>query len=145
MLELAAPSHRDADDLPALGADVGSDTERADIFLPDDDFGEAQEATLVEVVHPEVGDTSTMDDLDDVLTHLLAAEKRKGGEKMDEARVKRIREELEQGAPPKARGTLIVEFSIENVQVVQRRAAKTGKDGKAEKDRKGGKEQKAKK
>ena len=77
------------------------------------------------------------------LEDLLAAEKRKGGEKMDEARVKRIREELERGAPPKARGTLIVEFSIENVQVVQRRAAKTGKDGKAEKDRKGGKEQKA--
>ncbi|KAH9920029.1 RNA-binding domain-containing protein [Epithele typhae] len=62
---------------------------------------------------------------------LIAAEKKKGAGKdgkVDEARVKRIREELERGAPPKGRGTLIVEFSIENVQVVQRRAAKTGKE-----------------
>ena len=92
------------------------------------------------------------------LEDLLAAEKRKGSGKskgggkeedkgeegIDEARVKRIREELERGAPPRGRGTLIVEFSIENVQVVQRRAAKTGKDGTGEvKARKGGKEQKA--
>ncbi|KAH9828792.1 RNA-binding domain-containing protein [Rhodofomes roseus] len=39
----------------------------------------------------------------------------------DEARLKRLKDELEKGAPVKSRGTLIVEFSIENVQVVQRR------------------------
>ncbi|OBZ78183.1 putative RNA-binding protein C4F6.14 [Grifola frondosa] len=55
------------------------------------------------------------------LEDLIKAEKRK--EKADEARVKRLREEVEKGAPSKSRGTLIAEFSIENVQVVQRRAA----------------------
>ena len=58
---------------------------------------------------------------------------------------KRIREEIEKGVPPKSKGTLIVEFSIENIQVVQRRAAKTGSTGK-EKERgkgtKNGREQK---
>ena len=54
-------------------------------------------------------------------------EKEGGG--MDEARVKRIKDELESvksgegGKKRKAKGTLIVEFSIENVQVVQRRKA----------------------
>lgn len=41
----------------------------------------------------------------------------------DEARVKKMREELV-NTGRKAKSTLIVEFSIENVQVVQRRAAK---------------------
>ncbi|KAL6300364.1 hypothetical protein BKA93DRAFT_536324 [Sparassis latifolia] len=53
------------------------------------------------------------------LKDLLNAEKKK--EKMDEARVKRVKEEFERSA--KSKSTLIVEFSIENVQVVQRRAA----------------------
>jgi len=78
------------------------------------------------------------------LTRLLEAEKEKGkgkgkgkgdgrnekeAEVMDEDRIKRIRSELEnwdveEGEGKKkarSRGTLIVEFSIENVQVVQRR------------------------
>ncbi|KAL7284209.1 hypothetical protein ACG7TL_001491 [Trametes sanguinea] len=58
------------------------------------------------------------------LEALVEAEKRKEQSKRDEQRIKRIREELEKGVPPKSRGTLIVEFSIENVQVVQRRSAK---------------------
>ncbi|KAI0674270.1 hypothetical protein C8Q78DRAFT_1067357 [Trametes maxima] len=53
----------------------------------------------------------------------IKAEKSKGQDKRDEQRIKRIREELEKGVPPKSKGTLIVEFSIENIQVVQRRAA----------------------
>ncbi|OAX35348.1 hypothetical protein K503DRAFT_773578 [Rhizopogon vinicolor AM-OR11-026] len=45
----------------------------------------------------------------------------KGREKPDDAMLKRIKDEME--SPAKAhKGTLIVEFSIENVQVVQRRA-----------------------
>ena len=52
---------------------------------------------------------------------LLEVEKKKA--KKDEARVERIKTELEQGAQRKSKGTLIVEFSIENVQVVKRRAA----------------------
>ncbi|KAI0049314.1 RNA-binding domain-containing protein [Auriscalpium vulgare] len=55
------------------------------------------------------------------LRDLLKAEKAKKGEDA-ETRVKRIQEELASEAR-KAKGTLIVEFSIENVQVVQRRAA----------------------
>lgn len=53
----------------------------------------------------------------------LKREKAKGEEK-DEARVQRIKEELESGMPTTKgeKGTLIVEFSIENIQVVQRRA-----------------------
>ncbi|KAI0646281.1 hypothetical protein C8Q79DRAFT_909390 [Trametes meyenii] len=57
------------------------------------------------------------------LEDLIKAEKTKGQDKRDEQRIKRIREELEKGVPPKSKGTLIVEFSIENIQVVQRRAA----------------------
>ncbi|TFK93384.1 RNA-binding domain-containing protein [Polyporus arcularius HHB13444] len=72
------------------------------------------------------------------LEDLIKAEKRKDAATRDETRIKRIREEIEKGVPPKSRGTLIAEFSIENVQVVQRRAAKMG----AEKDGKGGKEEK---
>ena len=75
------------------------------------------------------------------LEDLIVAEKRKDAAKRDETRIKRIREEIEKGVPPKSRGTLIVEFSIENIQVVQRRAAKTGsgKDGKDTKEKKGAK------
>ncbi|KAI8970566.1 hypothetical protein BD414DRAFT_252504 [Trametes punicea] len=58
------------------------------------------------------------------LEALIEAEKRKEQGKRDEQRIKRIRDELEKGVPPKSRGTLIVEFSIENIQVVQRRVAK---------------------
>jgi nucleolar protein 4 len=56
-------------------------------------------------------------------------EEEKEGGGRDEARVKRIKDELEGvksgegGKKRKAKGTLIVEFSIENVQVVQRRKA----------------------
>ena len=50
--------------------------------------------------------------------------KKPAGEK-DETRLKRLEEELKTGAAAqKARGTLIVEFSIENVQVVKRRQEK---------------------
>ncbi|KAG2125689.1 hypothetical protein DEU56DRAFT_824551 [Suillus clintonianus] len=53
------------------------------------------------------------------LGDLLKLEKGKGDP--DEARLKRIKDELE-GQVKVPKGTLIVEFSIENVQVVQRRA-----------------------
>ncbi|KAI1798244.1 RNA-binding domain-containing protein [Ganoderma leucocontextum] len=80
------------------------------------------------------------------LEDVIAAEKKKPEGNRDDGRIKRIREEIEKGAPPKSKGALIVEFSIENIQVVQRRAAKTGAAGKeTERDKgsKGGKEQKA--
>ncbi|KZT70629.1 RNA-binding domain-containing protein [Daedalea quercina L-15889] len=54
------------------------------------------------------------------LEDMVKVEKKKP--QRDEARLKRLKDELEKGAPVKSRGTLIVEFSIENVQVVQRRA-----------------------
>lgn len=54
------------------------------------------------------------------LEELLQAEKKK--DKKDEARMERIKSELEQGASKRSKGALIVEFSIENVQVVKRRA-----------------------
>ena len=79
------------------------------------------------------------------LEDLVAAEKKKPEGTRDEGRIKRIREEIEKGVPPKSKGTLIVEFSIENIQVVQRRAAKTGPAGKErerKKGAKGGREQK---
>ncbi|KAI9063670.1 RNA-binding domain-containing protein [Trametes sanguinea] len=76
------------------------------------------------------------------LEALIEAEKRKKQNERDEQRIKRIREELEKGVPPKSRGTLIVEFSIENVQVVQRRSAKqqgvVGKPGEGAKGAKDG-------
>ncbi|KAI0360710.1 RNA-binding domain-containing protein [Trametes cingulata] len=89
------------------------------------------------------------------LEDLIQAEKKKDAAKRDEQRIKRIRDELEKGVPPKSRGTLIVEFSIENIQVVQRRAAqqkglkpgesaaKGAKGSREERGAKGGKEQKA--
>lgn len=73
------------------------------------------------------------------LEDTLKSEKARGG---DEARVKRMRAELDKEELPKSRGTLIVEFSIENVQVVQRRAAlqKGQKTGEGVRDAKGGKD-----
>jgi nucleolar protein 4 len=59
----------------------------------------------------------------DELKDLLKAEKEKPENERDKARMKKINEELEGGGARKARGTLIVEFSIENSQVVRRRAA----------------------
>ncbi|KAF8882138.1 hypothetical protein BD779DRAFT_1544163 [Infundibulicybe gibba] len=44
-------------------------------------------------------------------------------EEWDEARLKRLKDELEKGSTKKPKGTLIVEFSIENIQVIQRRNA----------------------
>lgn len=61
----------------------------------------------------------------DELEDLLKQEKAK--EQKDDARIKRIKEELENGGTRKSKGTLIVEFSIENVQVVQRRNAAQAK------------------
>lgn len=57
------------------------------------------------------------DELDD----LIKQEKRK--EDKDEARLKRMKDELEKSGSRQSKGTLIAEFSIENVQVVQRRSA----------------------
>lgn len=62
---------------------------------------------------------------------LLKAEKEKGEKEKDDAKINRMREETENG-PAKRGGkvTLIVEFSIENVQVVQRRSKKQDEVGK---------------
>lgn len=54
------------------------------------------------------------------LEDLVKAEKAK---KTGDGRLERLKKELEDGPPKKSRGTLIMEFSIENVQVVKRRAA----------------------
>lgn len=58
------------------------------------------------------------------LGDLLKREKMQ--ESQDEARIKRMKDELEASSKP-AKGTLIVEFSIENIQVVQRRTAQREK------------------
>ncbi|KAF9223106.1 RNA-binding domain-containing protein [Gyrodon lividus] len=58
------------------------------------------------------------------LADLLKKEKANGSP--DEARIKRIKDEMETSSKP-PKGALIVEFSIENVQVVQRRAAQQEK------------------
>lgn len=55
---------------------------------------------------------------------LLKVEKAKDVKERDDVRIKRIRDEIENGPTKKAKASLIVEFSIENVQVVQRRSAK---------------------
>ncbi|CAL1711095.1 unnamed protein product [Somion occarium] len=55
------------------------------------------------------------------LEDLVKLEKKK--EKKEEGRLERLKNELEQGPKKNAKGSLIVEFSIENVQVVKRRAA----------------------
>ncbi|KAG5652797.1 hypothetical protein H0H81_003627 [Sphagnurus paluster] len=57
----------------------------------------------------------------DELKDLIKLEAAK--EQKDDARLARLKEELEREGAKKSRGTLIVEFSIENVQVVQRRNA----------------------
>jgi len=59
----------------------------------------------------------------DELTDLIKREKAKPKEEKDDDRIKRMQEELEKTGPKGAKGTLIAEFSIENVQVVQRRSA----------------------
>jgi nucleolar protein 4 len=56
----------------------------------------------------------------DELKDLIELEKAK--ETKDDARLKRMKDELASEAR-KTKGTLIVEFSIENVQVVHRRSA----------------------
>ncbi|KAF9442502.1 RNA-binding domain-containing protein [Macrolepiota fuliginosa MF-IS2] len=58
------------------------------------------------------------------LEDFLKAEKAKDVKERDDTRVKRIRDEIENGPAKKGKASLIVEFSIENVQVVQRRSAK---------------------
>lgn len=54
------------------------------------------------------------------LEDLIKAEKK---EKKEDGRLERLKAELVEGAQKRARGSLIVEFSIENVQVVKRRVA----------------------
>lgn len=61
----------------------------------------------------------------DELKDLIKQEKAK--EPTDDARLSRLKEELEKGGTKKSKGSLIVEFSIENVQVVQRRNAAQNK------------------
>jgi nucleolar protein 4 len=57
----------------------------------------------------------------DELEDLIKQEKKK--EDKDEARLKRMKDEQEKSGSKQGKGTLIAEFSIENVQVVQRRFA----------------------
>lgn len=56
------------------------------------------------------------------LADLMKIEKAKKEDK-DDAKIKRMKDEIESGGTRKSKGTMIVEFSIENVQVVQRRNA----------------------
>ncbi|KAH7890524.1 hypothetical protein F5I97DRAFT_38296 [Phlebopus sp. FC_14] len=58
------------------------------------------------------------------LADLIKKEKVK--DSPDDARIKRMKDEMEGSSKP-PKGTLIVEFSIENIQVVQRRAAQQQK------------------
>lgn len=59
------------------------------------------------------------------LGDLIKLEKTK--EPKDDARLQRLKEEAEKGGKKNTKGNLIVEFSIENVQVVQRRNAAANK------------------
>ena len=65
----------------------------------------------------------------DELENLLKSEKEKPESEKDDARVKRLKEEIDRcssagdGNKKKAKGSLIVEFSIENIQVTKRRNA----------------------
>lgn len=59
------------------------------------------------------------------LGDLIKAEKKKE-KKEEKGRLERLKQELAGGSEKKTRGTLIVEFSIENVQVVKRRIAHQG-------------------
>lgn len=57
----------------------------------------------------------------DELQDMIKQENKKDGK--DDARLKRMNEELQRKGSRTSKGTLIAEFSIENVQVVQRRSA----------------------
>ncbi|KAJ6606609.1 hypothetical protein DFH09DRAFT_1242093 [Mycena vulgaris] len=57
----------------------------------------------------------------DELQDLIKAEKAKADGDRDDARLRRLKEELDKGNTKKSRGTLIVEFSIENITTIQRR------------------------
>lgn len=61
----------------------------------------------------------------DELENMLKAERAKDASEKDDARIKRLKEEIEReehfSGGKKTKGSLIVEFSIENVQVLQRR------------------------
>ncbi|KAJ7090185.1 hypothetical protein B0H15DRAFT_938853 [Mycena belliarum] len=57
----------------------------------------------------------------DELQDLIKAEKAKSDGERDDTRLKRLKDELEKGGAKKSRGTLIVEFSIENITTLQRR------------------------
>ncbi|KAF8799812.1 hypothetical protein BYT27DRAFT_7263425 [Phlegmacium glaucopus] len=76
--------------------------------------------------HPDVG---TLFDVwwKDELEKLLKSEKAKPESERDDVRVKRFKEEIDRcaggGGKKKSKGSLIVEFSIENIQVMQRRTA----------------------
>jgi nucleolar protein 4 len=65
----------------------------------------------------------------DELENLLKSEKAKPESEKDDARVKKLKEEMDRCAvgdgkkKSKSKGSLIVEFSIENIQVTQRRNA----------------------
>ena len=64
----------------------------------------------------------------DELENLFKLEKAKPEAEKDDARVKRLKEEIDRSAAggngkKKSKGSLIVEFSIENIQVMQRRNA----------------------
>ena len=79
--------------------------------------------------NPEVGELLGGQWWKDELENLLKVEKAKDETTRDDARLKRLKDGLgraadgDDKATKKGRGTLIVEFSIENVQVVQRRNA----------------------
>ncbi|KNZ78351.1 hypothetical protein J132_01131 [Termitomyces sp. J132] len=77
--------------------------------------------------NPEVGSLFEewwKDELKDLVKQETIKESR------DDARLARLKEELEKGGAKKSKGTLICEFSIENIQVVQRRKAAQDKGDK---------------
>ncbi|KAJ6500383.1 hypothetical protein C8R45DRAFT_1210184 [Mycena sanguinolenta] len=57
----------------------------------------------------------------DELEDLVKSEKAKPDGDRDDSRLKRLKDELEGGSVKKGKGTLIVEFSIENITTIQRR------------------------
>ncbi|KAI0071311.1 RNA-binding domain-containing protein [Panus rudis PR-1116 ss-1] len=59
------------------------------------------------------------EELEDLIK--IEKKKEKEGVKREEGRLERLKSELEAGPNKRERGTLIVEFSIENIQVVKRR------------------------